>query len=227
MKKWIVANWKMNGDLNLAKSYIENFKHFSNLIVAPPFVYLSYFESMLCAGQNIYYQTSGAFTGEISASQLKDVDAKFCLVGHSERRQYFGDTNSIVKQKAIRCIEKKIVPIICIGESLDDYINGHTQDILEEQIKECVPNVGDFWIAYEPLWAIGTGKTPLIAEIKKIHSFIKLNIPEGVQVMYGGSVKSANIVEILNLPEVDGALVGGASLAITEMQEILKASTAI
>lgn len=222
MKKWIVANWKMNGDLNLVKSYIETFNNYSNLIVAPPFVYLKEFAPMLCAGQNVHCENNGAFTGEISAEHLKNVGAKFCLVGHSERRNFFNETNSIVKSKALKCIEHNIVPIICIGESLNDYENGKTENVLQNQMNECLPNDGNFWIAYEPLWAIGTGKTPTLDEIQQIQKFIKNYITNNVNVLYGGSVKASNAGEILRLPEVDGVLVGGASLDTTEITTMLK-----
>lgn len=222
MKKWIVANWKMNGDMTLVNLYIQAFKDYSNLIVVPPFVYIKEFSSMLCAGQNVYYENDGAYTGEISAKHLQNIGTKFCLVGHSERRAYFSETNAIVKNKALQCIDHNIVPIICIGESLSDYENGKTENVLTTQINECLPNGGDFWIAYEPLWAIGTGKTPTLDEIQKIQMFIKSQFLHTVTVLYGGSVKASNAGEILKLPNVDGVLVGGASLDIAEIDSMLK-----
>lgn len=222
MKKWIVANWKMNGDMKLVNSYIETFKDCTNLIVAPPFMYIREISSIPCAGQNVHYENNGAYTGEISVAQLKDAGANFCLVGHSERRTYFSETNAIVKNKALKCIKHNIVPIICIGESLQDYENGITENVLKNQIDQCLPTQGTFWVAYEPLWAIGTGKTPTLDEIKKIQRFIKNNISDDPKVLYGGSVKASNAEEILSLAEVDGVLVGGASLNVTEINSILK-----
>lgn len=224
MKKWIVANWKMNGDMKLVNLYIEAFKDYSNLIVAPPSVYIKEFASMLSAGQNVHYENNGAYTGEISAEHLKNVGVKFCLIGHSERRAYFSETNIIVKNKALKCIEHNIVPIICIGESLKDYEDGKTEKVLKNQIDECLPEAGDFWIAYEPLWAIGTGKTPALDEIKKIQMFIKSQVLHNVNVLYGGSVKASNAEEILSLPEVDGVLVGGASLNVAEIASMFSHS---
>lgn len=224
MKKWIIANWKMNGDLEFVKKYQENFDNDANLIVAAPFVYLGGFEKILCAAQNVYNEPKGAYTGEISALHLKNLNIKYCLVGHSERRNYFGESNNFIKNKAQTCIANNILPIICIGENLDDYENGATEAVLQKQIIECLPQHGSFWIAYEPLWAIGTGKTPAISEIEKVHGFIKSKVSENINVMYGGSVKGSNAVEILQISQVDGVLVGGASLDIDEMKTIINAA---
>ena len=224
MKKWTIANWKMNGDLEFVRKYQENFNNSSNLIVAAPFVYLGNFEKILCAGQNVHSEINGAYTGEISAVHLKNLNIKYCLVGHSERRNYFGESNDFIKNKAKACIENNVLPIICIGENLSDYENCATEAVLQQQMLECLPQQGNFWIAYEPLWAIGTGKTPTISEIAKVHNFIKSKVGENVLVMYGGSVKGSNAVEILQISKVDGVLVGGASLDITEMKVIIQAS---
>jgi triosephosphate isomerase len=224
MKKWIIANWKMNGDLECVKKYQENFNNNDNLIVAAPFVYLGGFEKILCAAQNVHSEIKGAYTGEISALHLKNLNIKYCLVGHSERRNYFCESNNLIKTKAQACIANDIVPIICIGENLDDYESGATEAVLQKQIIECLPQQGNFWIAYEPLWAIGTGKTPTILEIEKVHNFIKSEVGESINVMYGGSVKGSNAFEILKISQVDGVLVGGASLDISEMQSIIQAA---
>lgn len=224
MKKWIIANWKMNGSLEFVKKYQENFRDNTNLIVAAPFVYLSNFEKILCAGQNVHSANNGAYTGEISAVHLNNLNIKYCLIGHSERRNYFGESNDFIKHKAKTCIENDVLPIICIGENLSDYENGATEAVLQKQISECLPQQGDFWIAYEPLWAIGTGKTPTILEIKNVHNFIKSKVRENVLVMYGGSVKGSNAFDILQISQVDGLLVGGASLDINEMAKIIQAA---
>ena len=218
MKKWIVANWKMNGDKNLLHSYEDKFHNEQNMIVCTPFVY---FDNSLLnfGGQNVSHLTNGAYTGEINAKMLAEVGVKYCLVGHSERRQFFGETNDLVKQKALQCIAFGITPIICIGENLKEYLDGITEEVLIKQLQNCLPDSSNFWIAYEPLWAIGSGKTPNNDEITKIHNMIKLRFPE-IVLLYGGSVNAKNAKEILLIESVDGVLVGGASLDIASISTI-------
>ena len=218
MKKWIVANWKMNGDKNLLHSYEDKFHSAQNMIVCTPFVY--FYNSLLkFGGQNVNHLPNGAYTGEISAKMLAEVGVKYCLVGHSERRQFFGETNDLVKQKALQCIEFGIIPIICIGENLKEYQDGITEEVLIKQLQNCLPDSSNFFIAYEPLWAIGSGKTPHNDEITKIHNMIKLRFPE-IVLLYGGSVNAKNAQEILSIASVDGVLVGGASLDIDSVSII-------
>lgn len=218
MKKWIVVNWKMNGDKNLLHSYEDKFHSAQNMIVCTPFVY--FYNSLLkFGGQNVNHLPNGAYTGEISAKMLAEVGVKYCLVGHSERRQFFGETNDLVKQKALQCIEFGIIPIICIGENLKEYQDGITEEVLIKQLQNCLPDSSNFFIAYEPLWAIGSGKTPHNDEITKIHNMIKLRFPE-IVLLYGGSVNAKNAQEILSIASVDGVLVGGASLDIDSVSII-------
>lgn len=219
MKKWVVANWKMNGSKRLLSDYQQAFKNSKNLIVCPPAVYLNEPTDLTLGAQNIYHHPNGAYTGEISASMLIDAGVKYCLVGHSERRQYFGETNTLVREKAELCIENSINPIICIGETLEQYQTGKTLEVLEMQLNECLPSPGDFWIAYEPIWAIGTGLTPTTEEITAVHAYLRAKLP-AITLLYGGSVNEGNSGDILAISNVDGVLVGGASLS-TEKIEII------
>lgn len=221
-KKWIVANWKMNGDKNLLHSYASQFQNTKNMIICPPFVYFN--NSLLnLGGQNVHHLPSGAYTGEISAQMLAESGSKYCLVGHSERRHFFGETDDLVKQKALQCIEFGIIPIICIGENSNDYLERRTEEVLTKQLQSCLPDSSSFWIAYEPLWAIGSGKTPNIDEISQIHNMIKLRFP-GIVLLYGGSVNPKNAKEIFEIKSVDGVLVGGACLNIESISAIYDCS---
>lgn len=218
MKKWVVANWKMNGSQSLLNAYKNVFSNLDSLIVCPPFVYMDKFGINLGA-QNVHYLQKGAYTGEISAQMLADVGVNYCLVGHSERRQFFNESNDLVKAKALQCQEVGIVPIICIGESLNEYLNGKTIQVLSQQLNNCLPSSSKFWVAYEPLWAIGTGKTPTVSEITAVHDMLRSHLPNTV-LLYGGSVNSANAAEIFTISNVDGVLVGGASLDIETITKI-------
>ena len=218
MKKWVVANWKMNGDKKLLNAYAEKFKNACNLIVCSPSVYLRGCDINM-GGQNVHHLLNGSYTGEISAKMLADIGANYCLVGHSERRQFFGETNDLVKAKAIQCQDNNITPIICVGESLEDYLNGLTNKVISQQLQSCLPDLSNFWLAYEPLWAIGTGKTPTIDEIKNVHTMIRECLPETI-LLYGGSVNVSNAKKIFSISNVDGVLVGGASLDVSAIATI-------
>lgn len=218
MKKWVVANWKMNGNKTLCNVYEAKFKNTNNLIVCPPFVYLNKC-SIIMAGQNVHHLSTGAYTGEVSAPMLADIGIKYCLIGHSERRHFFGETDNLIKIKAIQCNTFGIIPIICVGESLEDYMNGNTSKVLATQLQNCLPGSSNFWLAYEPLWAIGTGKTPSISEITQLHNMLRQELPE-IVLLYGGSVNASNAKEILAIQNVDGVLVGGASLNINAISTI-------
>jgi len=225
MKKWVVANWKMNGSLQLLQDYQQAFGNSENLIVYPPTVYLNQSTMLTLGAQNINEHPKGAFTGEISASMLADVGIKYCLVGHSERRQHFGEMNDLVRKKAELCLGNSITPIICIGETLEQYQAGKTLEILRTQLKECLPDSKDLWVAYEPVWAIGTGLTPTTEEILSTHAFLREKLST-VTLLYGGSVNENNAESILGIPNVDGVLVGGACLDIDKIQLIYQIATA-
>lgn len=224
MKKWVVTNWKMNGSLNLLSEYQQAFEPQKNLIVCPPSIYLNETTEFILGAQNVYQQEKGAYTGEISASMLKDIGIKYCIVGHSERRQYFEETNDMVRAKAEACLKNSITPIVCIGETFEQYQAGKTLEILERQLRECSPSEGDFWVAYEPVWAIGTGCTPTIDEILTVHTYLRVKLP-AITLLYGGSVNKSNAGIIFTISNVDGVLVGGASLDINAINHIYQAAT--
>ena len=227
-----VANWKLNGNSSFLKDYYEKLKLNSNncTIICPPSIYLKSLkinnENLFCGAQDISSFKEGAYTGELSASMLKDNNVDFCLVGHSERRQHFSETNSSVNSKIANLIEQNIIPVICVGETLEQKDNNLTEEILSTQIKDGIPNSANYKnaiIAYEPVWAIGTGLTPSLDEINKVHDLIK-NFDQkfiNFKVLYGGSVKSANSKEITELSHVDGCLIGGASLKVDEFNTII------
>ena len=223
MQKWVVANWKMNGSKNLLNEYKKSFKNHKKLIVCLPSIYLGEPSGLILSAQNIHQQLKGAYTGEISASMLVEFGVKYCLVGHSERRQYFHETNSDVRAKAETCLGANITPIICIGETLEQYEANQTTEVLEKQLAECLPGRPGFWIAYESVWAIGKGKTPTTDEISVVHLMIRKKLPS-TTLLYGGSVNGDNAATIFAIPNVDGALVGGASLDIATITKIYSAS---
>lgn len=235
--KIIVANWKLNGSFQFIDSYFNalqsvNIKSDICAIICPPYVYLDKCNQksqlFYIGAQDCSNLKSGAFTGDISTKMLKDSNCQFCLVGHSERRQIFKQTNADVKLKTINLINEGLNPILCVGETLEEKELGKTKEILKKQIIESLPQNPSnkaIIIAYEPIWAIGTGLTPSLEEIDIIHSYIKsgINNYKNFKILYGGSVKSSNAEEIMTLDNVDGVLVGGASLDPVEFRKILTA----
>ncbi len=244
MKKIIVANWKMHGTPESTKLWAQDFIAKSSqihtgveVVVCPPAALISILKdavdskNIYLGGQDCHIQPEGAYTGETSAVLLKSLGCKYVLVGHSERRAHCGETNDIVRQKAVRAIKTGLIPIICIGETSEQRKNGKTLEIINQQIEESLPYeaaLGNFILAYEPVWAIGSGNLPTMDEIKQVHSAIITNVSKRIAiditqvcVLYGGSVKSDNASEILSLPEVSGVLVGGASLKAEEFYKIV------
>ena len=199
------------------------------LFVLLQFIWITLVEKKnnFCIGaQNVSENHEGAFTGEISCNAFLDLNIEFCILGHSERRQLFNETNNDVCLKASRVIEYKIVPIVCIGETLEEKENGKTNDVLSKQLEDSIPissNADNTIIAYEPVWAIGTVLTPTLDEINKTHEFIKNHNSKfaNYKILYGGSVKSSNAKEIVSLSNVDGALIGGASLKSDDFTKII------
>ena len=227
-----IANWKLNGNYSFLKEYYEKLKVNSNncTIICSSSIYLQSLngnnKNLFCGAQDVSSFKEGAYTGELSASMLRDNNIDFCLVGHSERRQYFAETNNNVRTKSLNLIEENIIPVICIGETLEQKENNLTEETLFTQIKESIPNSAthqNTLIAYEPVWAIGTGLTPTLDEINQVHELIK-NFDQkfiNYKVLYGGSVKSSNSKEITELIHVDGCLIGGASLKVDEFNTII------
>lgn len=249
--KFIAGNWKMNYGFFEAEELIknliakENEIDFTKKVVAicPPFT-LSLLASNIMedsaiylGAQNCHFEPKGAFTGEVSVPQLKEIGIVFIIIGHSERRTYFGETDEIINKKIKAIIAEGLNPIFCIGETLDERNSNKTYEVLDRQIRKGLEGVAKqdvsdtLTIAYEPVWAIGTGITATSEQIASAHKFIRELIAElydqetadNVLIQYGGSVNEKNANEILNLPNVDGALVGGASLKADTFLQIVNA----
>jgi len=199
--KYIIGNWKLNGSRALVQDFFNKLDVLfssGNIVLCLPYTLLGAdLPGVQIGAQDVSVHTGGAFTGEVSAEMVREAGAKYSIVGHSERRKNFGETNEIVHEKALRCIEVGIIPIICVEDA--------------GQVIASCPESGEFIIAYEPVSAIGTGTIPSAGEIETVHTEIHALV-SGRPVLYGGSVKPENTKEILNIPGVDGVLVGGASL---------------
>ena len=236
-RKVIVGNWKMNYTLEEAlefstflKDELVNINEL-DIGICPTYICLNDIKKQLngtnikVGAQNVYYEDKGAYTGEVSVPMLKNIDTDYCIIGHSERRQYFGETDENVNLKAKRLLQENIIPIICVGENLSQRENNVHFELVKGQIEkafkgineEDIPNV---IVAYEPIWAIGTGVTATSEQAEEMCKYIRNvvseiyneNVGESLKVQYGGSVNLSNIVELIQMPNIDGALIGGASL---------------
>tara|TARA_B100000965_G_scaffold285482_1_gene243404 strand:- start:6 stop:758 length:753 start_codon:yes stop_codon:yes gene_type:complete len=233
MSLCIVANWKLNGSREFNQQWaLEFLKHFngndfSSVGIAPASIYIDHLKEILndygikIGAQNIDFLETGARTGEISASMIKDLGCEFSIIGHSERRILFDETNQIICKKLIQANKNSVIPILCIGESAEENKANNTFNVLEKQIIEALQGIGELSsliIAYEPVWAIGSGKMPNSEEINSIHEMIKdvvqSRFPKiGLEsVLYGGSVNFKNASSLFEQKNIDGALIGGASL---------------
>ncbi len=232
---FFVANWKLNGNLEFIDQFISKLslpKDRSRcVVICPTSIYLDYMSKhksgFYLGCQNVSQHKDGAFTGEISAESLSDLNVNFCIIGHSERRHIFHEKDDDINLKSSILITNKLIPIVCVGETLEQKEKGITNQVLAEQLKNSIPNVsnsGNTLIAYEPIWAIGTGLTPKIEEINNTHHFIKKHNPRfhNYKILYGGSVKSNNAKDIISLSNVDGVLIGGASLKSDEFTKIIQ-----
>ena len=232
---FFVANWKLNGNLQFIDHFITNISLPNNnskcVVICPTAIHLDYLSKnkngFYVGAQNVSEHEEGAYTGEISVRSLVETNVKFCIVGHSERRQIFKEKDQDINLKSERLIGNNVIPIICIGETLEQKEKGITNTVLEEQLMNSIPSSSTFEntiIAYEPVWAIGTGLTPTIQEIDETHRFIRDHNDKfnKYKILYGGSVKASNAKEITGLPNVDGALIGGASLKPEEFSNILE-----
>jgi len=236
MKKLIVANWKMNpNSQEEAKNKFEEIREGSRglkseVVVCPPSVYLyasGFGEGVISMGaQNVYFEEKGAFTGEISCVMLKDLGVEYVIIGHSERRKYFLETDEIINKKIKTALQAGLKVIFCIGETAEDRNNGDKEDVLERQIKIGLDGVvsENLNIAYEPVWAIGTGDNCSVKETKESIEFIKKFLNPENRILYGGSVKSENSGSYIKEAETDGLLVGGASLDPKELIDIVKSA---
>lgn len=231
MKKLIAGNWKMNGDAKSAEALITGIEegiaqkpellNGCDFVVCPPFVHIPMVKDLVsvCAvgAQDCSEHVSGAYTGNIAAPMLKDVGAAYVILGHSERRQYQEESDELIAAKAKAANAAGLITIICVGETEAEREGGVQNDVVGGQLERSIPegvNAQNTVIAYEPVWAIGTGKTATAEDIRAMHGFIReklSNIPD-VRILYGGSVKPSNAAEIFGVPNVDGALIGGASL---------------
>ena len=249
-KPIIAANWKMHMTPQETEDFLRAFMRLVpdkcpvQVVVAPPFISLPKAGEMLrndnieLAAQNMSQHPAGAYTGEISARMIKDVGCQHVILGHSERRSLYGETNQIVNAKVLAALEARIHPILCIGETLEERDGGRLEEVLEKQLRESLAEVGarrvlDCVIAYEPVWAIGTGRTASSEQAQEAHAFSRKvlhdlfgeDAAKKIRIQYGGSVKPNNMAELIAMPDVDGALVGGASLESGSFWEIVRAAS--
>jgi len=245
--KIIAGNWKMNNDIAQSTELINGLKSLvasakSTVIICPPFTSLSIAHQLIAntniklGAQDVSLYDSGAYTGEISLSMLKSVGCSYVIVGHSERRQYHHETNEVINQKAKKVLAGGLIPIICIGETLEEREKNITSQVLTTQVKGVLAglpaaDIEKSIVAYEPVWAIGTGKTASKEQAEEAHQLIRnvigqlysAAVAEKVIIQYGGSVKADNAKELLSQPNIDGALVGGACLKAESFAAIISA----
>jgi triosephosphate isomerase len=246
-KKIIAGNWKMNKTGTEAASFARDLKiktlniNKTEIVVCPPYiaimpVYEILKESRIKIGaQNVHWEPSGAFTGEVSAEMIEKAGCKYVIIGHSERRQYFGEINQSVNKKIKQTLTTSLCPIVCVGETLQQRETGQTKDVVKTQITEglaglSIDQMKRLVLAYEPVWAIGTGVTATPAQAEEVHHFIRellaelLNsqIADSAQILYGGSVKPDNVKELLSQDNIDGGLIGGASLKVDSFVEMIR-----
>jgi len=248
-RPFIAGNWKMFKTVAEASSFVADLRTAVTnaigvqIVVAPPFTAIhaaaqaARGSNIEVAAQDLHWEKQGAFTGEISATMIKEAGAAYAIIGHSERRQLFGETDAVVNRKVQSAIAQGLMPIVCIGETLEERERNETLAILDRQIKDGLDGVtaeqtAALVIAYEPVWAIGTGRNATAAQAGEAHSHIRTRLrqwfgadaADKCRVIYGGSVKPDNIRELIAEPDVDGALVGGASLEVKSFGEIVARS---
>lgn len=233
MRTLIAANWKMHGRLDWVAKTAEFDKILPqsqrgdiDVLICPPALYLAAMatnqDDVLIGAQNCHHAVSGAHTGEISAAMLREAGASYVIVGHSERREQ-GETDADVKAKAQAAHESGVIPIVCVGESLTQREAGEAEAVVTAQLAGSLPDdAKDYVVAYEPIWAIGTGKVPTISDIKDMHTHIRSIVGKDVRILYGGSVKPTNAEDILGTRNVNGALIGGASLEMDSLAAIAR-----
>lgn len=235
MRTLIAANWKMHGNM----TWVEKPAAFEailprsdradiDVLICPPSLYIAAMVSNTAAvaigAQDCHYADEGAHTGNISAKMIKDAGASYVIIGHSERREA-GETDADVQAKALAAARHQLTPIICVGESLAQREAGKAEAIVKAQLATSLPaDQKDIVIAYEPIWAIGTGKVPTLKDIKKMHDHIRKIVGENVRILYGGSVKPSNAKDILAIKNVNGALIGGASLDMESLAKITRSA---
>lgn len=244
-KKLIAGNWKMNGSLAaneaLLKALITGVDGaVCDVAVAVPALYLAQVQSLVSgsiiavAAQDVSHQDAGAYTGEVSATMLKDFGVRYALVGHSERRQYHGETDVMVAEKAQRALAAGVTPIVCVGETLQEREAGQTEAVVKRQLAAVIHLNGhcisEVVVAYEPVWAIGTGRTASPEQAQAVHAVLRAQLSaasehaESIRLLYGGSMNAGNAAQLLAQPDIDGGLVGGASLKAPDFLQIIAAA---
>ncbi|MFW6133704.1 MAG: triose-phosphate isomerase [Planctomycetota bacterium] len=253
-KPFIAGNWKMNlsrvRSADLADAIVDEIGSVTKVdtAVCPPFCYLLTVEQALgvshvqLGAQNMWYEEEGAYTGEISADMLVDIGCKYVILGHSERRHVIGETDEIINRKVLKALSEELYPILCVGELLSERDAGRTMEVVSRQVKRALEGVSGTYawdltladrltIAYEPVWAIGTGRTATPDQAQEVHQHIRgliselytPEVAENIRIQYGGSVKPGNAADLLSQPDIDGALVGGASLKAADFAAIVRA----
>ncbi|MBH6949417.1 triose-phosphate isomerase [Clostridioides difficile] len=245
MRKPIIAgNWKMHKTIKEALEFVNEVKDKVNsdkveAVICAPFTLLKDLKeatkgtNIKIGAQNMHFEEKGAFTGEVSPLMLKEIDMDYVVIGHSERRQYFNETDETVNKKVLKALEVGIDPILCVGETLEQREAGKTKDVCKVQVEKALENVlkndlAKVVVAYEPIWAIGTGKTATAEDANDVISYIREvikglygELANEVRIQYGGSVKPSNVAEIMGQSDIDGALVGGASLASNDYLDLV------
>ncbi|AWH78870.1 triose-phosphate isomerase [Clostridioides difficile] len=245
MRKPIIAgNWKMHKTIKEALEFVNEVKYKVNsdkveAVICAPFTLLKDLKeatkgtNIKIGAQNMHFEEKGAFTGEVSPLMLKEIDMDYVVIGHSERRQYFNETDETVNKKVLKALEVGIDPILCVGETLEQREAGKTKDVCKIQVEKALENVlkddlAKVVVAYEPIWAIGTGKTATAEDANDVISYIREvikglygELANEVRIQYGGSVKPSNVAEIMGQSDIDGALVGGASLASNDYLDLV------
>ncbi len=249
MRRTLIAgNWKMNGSLASIEALIAGIKtglsevDKADMAVCPPFVYIPRVRELIgdaplaLGSQNICDQASGAYTGEISGAMLQEFGCRYAIIGHSERRSLYGETDALIAARFAMALETGITPILCVGETLEQREADVTEQVVGEQLdavieRSGIESIGQCVIAYEPVWAIGTGKTASPEQAQAVHAYIRgklaaqhAEVAEKVQILYGGSMNAGNAAELLSQPDIDGGLIGGASLKADDFLAIGKSA---
>ena len=250
-KKMVVANWKMNKGLVQSQQFAEELKLYvekhkvinADIVICPPFTSLEAVNrkitgtSIKLGAQNMYYEPIGAFTGEISGGMLKSCGCEYVILGHSERRQLFGETNAMINKKVLLALDEGLKPILCIGENLQEHDDKLTEPVIEEQLTTCLAHINEegmsnITVAYEPIWAIGTGKNATPHQAESVHNFLRKKlkkiyndeIAKNTTIIYGGSISPENAKEMFAPQTIDGGLVGGASLDVEKFVSIINST---
>ena len=248
-KRIIAGNWKMNKSVTEAQDLAAGIKldlaecQDADVVLCPPFIALNAVgeviqdTSIKLGAQNMHWESEGAYTGEISAAMLRDIYCHYVILGHSERRTMFGETDAIVNKKVKAALAGNLLPIVCVGETLEQRESGMTDEVVGRQVQQSLADLGDgmskIIVAYEPIWAIGTGLTASPAQAQAVHAMIRQvlggmadeSVVQSLRIQYGGSMKPANAAELLSQPDIDGGLIGGAALDPRSFVEIVRAAS--